>query len=26
MFTTHKARAKIGRAYPDTANESKSLC
>src|SRR5512139_2427212 len=26
MFTTDKARAKIGRAYPDTAKESKSLC
>ena len=25
MFTTDKARAKIGRAYPDTAKESKSL-
>ena len=26
MFTTDKARAKIGRAYPDTSKESKSLC
>ena len=25
MFTTDKARAKIGRAYPDTSKESKSL-
>lgn len=25
MFTTDKARAKIGRAYPDTPKESKSL-
>ncbi|MEW6392972.1 MAG: IS630 family transposase, partial [Pseudomonadota bacterium] len=25
MFTTDKARAKLGRAYPATAKESKSL-
>jgi transposase len=25
MFTTDKARAKMGRAYPETANESESL-
>ncbi len=25
MFTTDKARAKLGRAYPDTSKESKSL-
>jgi hypothetical protein len=25
MFTTDKARAKIGRAYPDTSKESESL-
>jgi hypothetical protein len=25
MFTIDKARAKIGRAYPDTSKESKSL-
>jgi hypothetical protein len=24
-FTTQKARQKLARAYPDTANESKSL-
>jgi hypothetical protein len=24
MFTTDKARAKLGRVYPATANESKS--
>ena len=26
MFTTEKARAKLGPAYPDTSKESKSLC
>jgi hypothetical protein len=25
MFTTDKARAKLGRAYPATTKESKSL-
>jgi len=25
MFTTDKARAKLGRAYPASAKESKSL-
>jgi hypothetical protein len=25
MFTTEKARAKIGRAYPNTLKESQSL-
>jgi hypothetical protein len=25
MFTTNKARAKLGRAYPPTPKESKSL-
>lgn len=25
MFTTDKARAKMGRAYPETGNESQSL-